>query len=65
MCHHANYLRLSVTDKETVGTFEVGHCLIDLRKLMDGKKVTNDYTQLGLHHSRQVRVVARPSKCIT
>ena len=39
VCHHANYLRISVTDKDCVGTFDVGGCMIDLRKLMDGEKV--------------------------
>lgn len=39
VCHHANHLRLSVTDKDCVGTFDVGGCLIDLRQLMDGEKV--------------------------
>ena len=39
VCHHANYLRISVTDKDCVGTFDVGGCLVDLRKLMDGEKV--------------------------
>ena len=39
VCHHANYLQISVTDKDCVGTFDVGGCLVDLRKLMDGEKV--------------------------
>ena len=43
VCHHANHLRLSVTDKDCVGTFDVGGCLIDLRQLMDGEKVGRRY----------------------
>ena len=48
VCHHANYLRISVTDKDCVGTFDVGGCMIDLRKLMDGEKVTY------IAHSRSI-----------
>lgn len=40
VCHHANYLKVNVIDKDTIGKDDsAGSCFIDLKKLMNGEKV--------------------------